>query len=111
MNFVIQAIGWLGAKILSDGLLKWIAMKAILLVLFVVILPIVINNLMYDVIEIMFNFVLGKIGSLELGETVQNVTGVAGWLIVNCKISESLSVILGAVAMRMSLNMIPFVRV
>lgn len=112
MALVIQAIAWLGSKILADGVLKWLAWKVILTTFFIVILPIVFNNLFYDIMEIMMNFVTSKVGSLpSLGSNVQNVTGVAGWLVQQCKVTESLSVILGAVAMRCSLNMIPLVRI
>lgn len=111
MGAIVSAISWAIGKVFADNLLRWIAFKALFAFLFIVVLPILFNNIIYDIIEIMFNFVNSKIGGLGLGVQSQTVTGVAGWLILQCKIGESMSVILGAVAARMSLNMIPFVRV
>jgi len=42
--------------------------------------------------------------------TVINFTGIAAWLALHLKIVEGFSLIMSAVAFRMAIRMIPFVR-
>lgn len=111
MTAVIQAIGWLIGKIFADNLLRYIATKAVIVVLVVVVLPVVLNNLVYDLIEIIQSVVTDSVSSTALQSASLSVTGVAAWLFTTCKIGESFSVVVGAILVRASLNLIPFVRI
>lgn len=108
---IVQAISWMVGKIFADNILKWIATKAILTTLAVVILPIILNNFLWDIVDLMLTIVTDQIGGYSFGNQIIDVTGLAAWFFQKFKIVESFSVIMGAVGIRVALNLIPFVRV
>lgn len=101
--------GWAVAKIFTDKILQWVAIKLVLTTLFIVILPIVLNNLMYDVM----NMVMQIANTQTSGATFDghmSFTGLGAYLITKFKIAECISVISGGLLMRLSMSMIPFIK-
>jgi hypothetical protein len=111
MAAIVQAIGWLVGKVFADNLLRYIATKALIFALVVVVLPIILNNLVYDLIEIIQLVVTDQLSGTTLESSSLAVTGVAAWLFTTCKIGEAFSVVVSAIVVRASLNLIPFVRI
>lgn len=110
MAFFVNIIGWVVAKLFSDNVLKFVAGKAMLTFLFVVVLPIVLNNFIYDLLQMFMQFTVNSVDSGNYDGTIQ-LTGFASWL-CNCfRVSECISVIVGALCLRAVLNYIPFVRI
>lgn len=110
MPALIGAIGTLIAKILGDNVLRWVAMKGILLFLFVVILPLVFNNFMADMLQMLFGMVDENSGSLGSINPTFSMTGLAAWFSEQCKFTECISVIVSALIAKVTLRQIPFVR-
>ena len=86
-----------------------LAMKVIFVTLFVVILPIIINNILYDLIEGVFT----SIGTYTSAHSValESVTfsDNLSYLINACGVIDCISILLAAMVMRFSLSWIPFV--
>jgi hypothetical protein len=107
---ILSNIGVVFAKILGDNVLRWVAAKAALTFLFVVILPIVFNNFLADLLTMLFGMVGDQSnGVASLNPTI-NLEGLAGWFSTVLKVSECISVITSALVLRATLKMIPFVR-
>lgn len=111
MPALLGLLGSIVAKVFTDKVLGWIAMKALLVLLFTTIVPIILNNFAYDIIEIVMNFANGQAGSAGTFNGTMNFTGFGAWLISTFKLPECLSVLVSALCLRVSLSMIPFVGV
>ena len=86
-----------------------LATKIILTTLIITVLPVVLWNLIYDLIEVVFSIVQ----SLLPSETNLSLSGLgfACWFLHTFKVIESLSVVISASVTRMALSMIPFIGV
>lgn len=116
MGSLVSAFAqWLAGvfgKFISFGSTHFLATKIILTTLFITILPVVINNLIYDITEEIFNLVFQNLDTSNvLSQTVFEFTDLAGYFISVFKLDLSFSVIMSAVALRFTLKLIPFVRV
>jgi len=96
-------------KILTDNLARWIAHKVLLTTLFVTILPIVLNNFLYEVIQYAIN-IASSVNPQGLPDLTLSLTGLAGWFFSSLYLPDALSVVLSAVSVRVFLNHIPFLR-
>lgn len=110
MQFLIAFLGSAVAKVFTDKVLAYIAMKAILVFLFTVVVPLILNNFLYDIIEIMMNFANSQTQSAGTLNGNMSFSGFAAWLISCFRLSEVFSVVISALILRTSLKMIPFVR-
>jgi len=106
---------WLGGIFSSLFALMsshFLATKIVLTVLFVTVVPIVLNNLLYDLIDELISFVLSNMDTnTVLSQTVFQFTDLAGWLIQTMQLDTAFSVVISAVALKFTLKLIPFVRV
>lgn len=96
---------------LESGVARTLAMKVIILALFVTVLPIILNNFIYDIIKIGMDQMVSRTGNNQLQPVVVTFTGVAAWLITMARLPDCLSLLLSALGVRMMLNMIPFLRI
>lgn len=110
MPALIGLIGGVVARIFADKVIGWIALKALLVLLLTIVFPIVMNNFLYDIIEIIMNFASGQAGSAGEITGAMSFTGFAAWLIESFRLAECLSVLVGSLLLRVALSMIPFVR-
>jgi len=116
MALPILALPWLGAfltsalaKMIVDKILLFLAIKAILVALFIVVVPILANNILTRLMETMLNF--AQVASADAGAFGGPVAfaGVAAWLIECFQINGCLSILTSALKLRLLLSMIPFV--
>lgn len=100
-------LGSATAKLLLDRLFLFLAIKALLTALFIIVLPIVLNNLVADMIQEAMVFV----GSQPLDGSwggVSEFTGLLGWLVDCLCLPEVLSITISALQLHLCLKLIPF---
>jgi hypothetical protein len=97
------------ANLLNFFVKYQLATKIILSTLIITVLPIVLWNLLYDLMGLMFSIVKSLLPS-NLSLSLQDVS-FACWFLHNLKIPEALSVVISASITRMLLSMIPFIGV
>jgi len=110
MGVILSFLGTAVARIFADKILSWIAIKAVLVFLSITVLPIILNNFMHSMIEIMMNFAATQSSGASSINGAMSFTGVAGWLLTCFKLPEVIAVYVSALSLRLALSMIPFVR-
>lgn len=112
-NFLTAVLRWfLGvfARLFAFGAAHLGATKIVLATLFIIILPIIINNVIYDLMETVFtsasSFAAENPSNLE---TTVNFTGLAAYMLDALGLIDSFSVILSCMAIRFAMSWIPFV--
>lgn len=110
MGGIIAGFGWLMAKILGDNLLKWVAIKAIITLVVLVILPIIFNNIIYDILNTSFELANENSGEGGGISGAMSFSGLCAYLLASFRIPECISVICSGMLVRQALNMIPFIR-
>lgn len=110
MGAILTYLGSSLASIFADKILGWIALKAILVFLFITIVPLLLNNFLYSIIQIMMDFANGQSAGANAFNGGMSFTGFLAWLLQCFKIPEVLSVFVSALVLRLTLSMIPFVR-
>lgn len=110
MPAILLFLGASVAKIFADKVLGWIAMKALLVFLFITVVPLLLNNFLYDIIKIMMDFASGQSTGANALNGQMSFSGFAAWLLECFKIPEAFSVLISALVLRLILSMIPFVR-
>ena len=108
---ILSFFGSALAKIFADKVIGFFAMKAILTLLFLVAVPILLNNFLYDIIEIIMNFASSQVSSSggSLNGSM-SFTGFMAFLIDCFQLPQALSVMVSALVLRLCLSMIPFIR-
>lgn len=109
MGLIMRAVAWLVSHTFADNALRFVAVKALMTLFFVVILPIVLNNFIYDII----NGALGWLGnSVHPGDYNPNASfsGLTAWFLTTLRFPETFSVVMGGLILRTSLRHIPFLR-
>lgn len=96
-------------KILTDNLSRWIAHKILLTTLFITVLPIVLNNFLYEIIGYAIDL-SSTVNPQSLPDLTLSFTGLAGWFFSNLYLPDAFSVIFSAISVRVLLNHIPFLR-
>lgn len=96
------------AELFATSALYWIALKAALLFLFVTVLPIVILNLLNTFLEGIIGIINSQVSSSGLSAQTLELTGLTAWLVTQFRIPEAFSIVLGAMAFKVVLKMIPF---
>lgn len=110
MPALLLFLGSTIAKIFTDKVLGWIAMKTILVFLFLTVVPLLLNNFIYDLIEIMMNFASGQSAGASALNGQMTFSGFMAWLIECFRLPEAISLLISALVLRLTLSMIPFVR-
>lgn len=104
------ALGFIGssvAKMLADRVLFFLALKALLLGLFLVVMPIVLNNIIGSLMGEALAYFQSKPVDGSWGG-IQQFTGLFGWLVDCFQIPAAFSVFVSALQLRVLLRMIPF---
>lgn len=110
MPALIALLGSVFARFFTDAVLRWIALKVILTFLFTIVVPIVLTNFLYEIIEIVMNFANSQSSGASAFNGSMSFTGFAAWLIQCFRLAECLAVFVSALVLRLTLSMIPFVR-
>lgn len=106
-------LGYLGssmAAIFADKILQWVAFKAVIVFLFLIVVPLLLNNFLYDIIEIMMNFAKSQAGGASALNGNMSFSGFLAWLLQCFRLPEAISLMVSALALRSILLMVPFVR-
>ena len=83
--------------------LIFLAVKVLLLALMVTVLPVVLNNLFYSLIEKSMNFMDSQTGYFE-SPLVYQASGLMGYLVDSLYLPECLSMLLSALSVRFMLK-------
>ncbi|MDD2540066.1 MAG: hypothetical protein PHH28_03360 [Desulfuromonadaceae bacterium] len=110
MAAILAYLGSSMAAIFADKILGWIALKAVLVFLFIIVVPLLLNNFLYDIIKIMMDFASSQAGSASQFNGNMTFSGFLAWLLECFRIPEAISLLVSALSLRVVLNMIPFVR-
>lgn len=110
MQVILTFLGSMIARVFADKILAWVAFKAVLVFLFITVVPLLLNNFLYDVIEIIMDFASGQAsGATEINGGM-TFSGFTAWLIECFRLPEAVSLMVSAFSLRLALSMIPFVR-
>jgi len=110
MQVLLTFLGSFVSKFFVDKVIGWIAVKTLLCFLFITIVPLILNNFLYDLLEILFNFASGQSAGASNIDGNMSFTGFCAWLLECFRISEAISLLVSALSLRAILSMIPFVR-
>lgn len=102
--------GWIIAKVLSDNVLRFVATKALMVTFFIVVLPIILNNFVYDIMNTTFTWMQSHSDTTSINPSL-TYDGLLGWFVTIFRIPECLSVIISALTMRLAIRHIPFLRI
>lgn len=96
------------AKLIMDRVLFFLAIKALLTVLFITVVPIIFNNLIYEFMDIGMDYVNLHAGNVNGYETILDATGFLAWFCECVKLPECVSIMVSALQLHIILKMIPF---
>ncbi|SKA25031.1 hypothetical protein SAMN02745119_03359 [Trichlorobacter thiogenes] len=108
---LISFLGSAASKIFADKVVGWIALKVLLTGLMILVLPIVLNNFLYEVIETIMGFANQQQAGAGSLNGAMSFTGFTAWLLDCFQIPAAFSVLVSALILRVTLRMIPFVRI
>lgn len=91
------------ATLIGQSAVRFTAWKMVIWVLATSIFPIILNNVMYDLIQ-KFVAARGSYTGAAPSAQVLQFTGLAGWLAVHFRIPECLSLIMSAIAFKYSVS-------
>ena len=113
MPFVFSAIlSWfsgLAGKFLTDSLLKWAAVKVLVFTTLTITFPIVVKNLINWLFTTVSAVASSNISTDGLHSTVLNLSGLSGYLASVLMIPDCIAIIMTAIVIRFTLNLVPFV--
>ncbi len=90
--------------------IRFTAMKFFIWTLVITVVPVLFSRLIYMLLEGVMGTMDSIDGSYGISSYIISLTGLAAWLAVHLKIVEGFSLIMSAIAFRMAIRMIPFVR-
>lgn len=105
---LLTTIGAFVGRFLTDNLLKFAAYKLLLFTLITVIFPVVVKNLL----TWLFNTLTSFVDTIDLGDiesSVLQLTGLAAYLAQHLNLVDAVTIILTALVIRFTLNLIPFI--
>ncbi len=108
ISTLLSWFGSLGAKFLTDSLLKFAAYKLLVFTLLTVTFPIIIKNLL----TWLFGVLTSAVGTIDMGDmssVVIQFTGFSAYLAQQLHLVDCISILLTALAIRFALNFIPFI--
>lgn len=106
--WLVRLVPWILGNVIGDSVLKWAAQKAFTFALATVVLPVVLNNFIYDLMKMAFS-IIGDQKVDGMDGTI-TFTGLAAHLCTQLRLSDCLACIAAALIVRFTLACIPFVR-
>jgi len=109
---VLALAGGFLTKLLSDRLLLFVAVKALLITLFMTVLPFVLKEFFLWVMDKIMSIVSSNLdGYDQTFQTITiNLTGVGAYLGDCFQLPLCFSLLMSAILLRITLNFIPFIR-
>lgn len=112
-RFFTQVLRWfLGSftRLFQLTVNNFTATKVIMGTLFIIILPIVLNNLIFDIMDEMLIMINSYASSNSPSlQTAISFTGLGGYLIRACGVIDGITIVLSAMVFRFAISWIPFV--
>lgn len=105
---ILALLSGLFAQLFSNGVAYFIGVKVVLFTLFVTVLPIVLNNVFKKILDGIFSLISSQVGSVS--PLASTFSGFAGWLLAVIEIPACFSILFAAIAFKVMLRCIPFVR-
>jgi len=96
-------IAWFGSFVASS-VARFIALKILLTALFVVVLPIILNNLIVKLMTALYNKALLEVGTTD--SAIIDLTGLGAFLADSLSLPLIVSILLGAVSVSFTLNIL-----
>ncbi len=109
MGALLALLGGIFAKFLTIDMAKFLAMRALLLSLFTLVLPVVLYKLFVEVLDEIMQYSSDAVSGAGMSSTIMDLTGFAGWIAAQMNLSASLAIFFSALALRYTLSMIPFI--
>ena len=106
LSWLLSAFG----TMVGYSVIRFTAMKVFIWVILITVVPVLFSRLIYMLIEGVMSTIDSIDGTYGITSTIINFTGIAAWLAVHLKLVEGFSLIMSAMAFRMAIRMIPFVR-
>ena len=106
LSWLLSAFG----TMVGYSVIRFTATKVFIWVLMITTVPVLFSRMIYMLIEGVMATMNSIDGVYGINSTIINFTGVAAWLAIHLKIVEGFSLLMSAVAFRMAIRMIPFVR-
>ena len=95
-------------KLLADRILFFLALKFLLTSLFIIAVPIVLNNLMYDFMDTAMTYLNTHAQGVNAFSGALQTVGLMAWLCECFKIPEAISILVSALQLHLILKIIPF---
>lgn len=106
MGSIIAFLGGVAARFLTVGVAKYIAVKALLIGLFTLVLPVILYNVFTRILQEIISEATNRIGVSGMSSVVFTLSGFGAWIGTNIQAPAAFSIIISAVALRFSLNLI-----
>lgn len=106
LSWLLSAFG----TMVGYSVVRFTAMKLFVWVVMITVVPVLFSRVIYMLIEGVMSTMDSIDGTYGITSTIINFTGIAAWLAVHLQLVEGFSLIMSAVAFRMAIRMIPFVR-
>jgi hypothetical protein len=110
-------LGWLLSAFGSAvgySVVRFAAWKVLLWTMAITVFPVLIMRAVYMLIEQVQTTLLNTVSdpsiSMDPSSLVVSISGIAAWFAIHLKLVEGFSILMSAVAFRMAIRMIPFVR-
>lgn len=101
--FLVAIVAWFG-EFLASSVARFIAMKILLTTLFVVVLPIILNNLIVEIMTLIYEKAMTVLGDTQ--SALIQLTGLAAYLADLLQLPLFVSILLGAVSVSFTLNLL-----
>jgi len=95
-------------KMLADRVLFFLALKFLLTTLFIVAVPIVLNNLIYGFMDTGMTYLDSHAQGINAFSGALQTVGLMAWLCECFKIPEAISILVSALQLHLVLKIIPF---
>ena len=92
------------------SVVRFTAMKIFVWTIVITLVPVLFSRLIYMLVEGVMSTLDSVDGAYGITSTIISFSGLAAWLATHLKIVEGFSLIMSAIAFRMAIRMIPFVR-
>ena len=101
--FLVAIGGWFGT-LLASSVARFLALKIFLTLLFVTVLPIVLNNFFYKILEMGLSRVTSATG--EIQSFVLQLSGLSAFFASHLQLVSAVSILLSALSLRFTLKVL-----
>lgn len=111
IQIVAPILGWLatafGKKVLTS-VAFFLALKLLLSTLFIIVLPIVLNNVIFGMMETATSYLSTHAPDSTVYNGLHQMSGIGAWLLDCLKVPDALAYLVACLQLHLILKMIPF---